>query len=245
MNFDQLLDLFFPALCVGCGGLGKYLCIKCLKKDMKQIYQQPCPICHEVCFSGKGIHQDCLAYSYLDGLYSVAAKSDLLELLLSKGKYGFQYKVYDDLGKLLAVKSQEWDLGADPIVSFVPLSDYRLNWRGFNQSYLLARGLAAGRTLKVAALLARRHNKHNQVGLTKELRLQNLHNQFYLLGESERVLEDEVGLHLEGTKQIQQSKTVLLVDDVYTTGATLQQSAKAIKEKHPGVEVIGITVLRA
>lgn len=229
MDLNWLLNLLFPSLCFGCGKQGAYLCLGCVRKKVKVVDQPICPICGLECYLDGGIHSSCLEYSYLDGFYTVCHKSSLAERVLSKGKYSFQYRVYLDLGKLLAVKSMEWRLPAESVVSFVPLSRYRANWRGFNQSYLLASQIARRRGFELRPLLSRRHNTLNQVGLTRENRLQNLNSTFICIAPE----VDFVG------------KTILLVDDVYTTGATLQQAAKAIKQVNGSVKVIGITILRA
>jgi ComF family protein len=119
------------------------------------------------------------------------------------------------------VESLSWDM--DYIVP-VPLGSKRLQERGYNQVMLLARPLAweLDIPLKRQALRRTRETR-SQVGLSKEQRITNVKNAF------------------TAKKQVVNGKRVLLVDDVVTTGATINACAKALKEA--GAEKIFATTL--
>ncbi len=93
----------------------------------------------------------------------------------------------------------------------VPFHRSKLWWRGFNQAELLARLL----DITVMNLLKRGRNTRTQVGLDRQERLQNLKDAFYL---------EKSRLNLHPT-------TVLLVDDVMTTGTTLEECATLLRQQ--------------
>ncbi len=95
----------------------------------------------------------------------------------------------------------------------IPLSRQRLQERGFNQALLLARQLAPGKTS--ARLLLRIQHTTEQSQLTRAQRLGNLHAAFAVEPLRQHAL---------------QGKTVVLIDDVMTTGATLHTAALALRQ---------------
>jgi ComF family protein len=103
------------------------------------------------------------------------------------------------------------DIEFDLIV-YAPISRRRRNERGYNQAKLLAQELSQqyGKPV-INALIKKRHTK-TQVGLRRIDRLDNLSGAF----------EVKNGLELKGKK-------ILLIDDVLTTGATLDECAKVLK----------------
>lgn len=108
----------------------------------------------------------------------------------------------------------EWDWGQYTYVAPVPVSNKRLRMRGFNQSWALVESIP---TLclhqREPALLRRREDAPSQALLSAQERFENI------LGAIE-VCSDFVG-SLEGA-------TILLVDDLFTTGATAQACARAL-----------------
>jgi ComF family protein len=105
----------------------------------------------------------------------------------------------------------------------IPLHSSRERWRGFNQSLLLAKEIASVNPWPLSNGLKRKKSNHNQAGLKMSERRQNLTNTFYFKGQS-----------LEG-------ENILLIDDVVTSGQTLNQAAKALKKA--GAESVWALVL--
>lgn len=112
-------------------------------------------------------------------------------------------------------------------VAAVPLSKKRLRWRGFNQAEIIARELGKIWQIPVTtgALIKNRHTK-NQAELTKKQRLQNIKGTF--------VCPD---------RGFAANKKLFLVDDVVTTGATMEECARALM-KNGARQVIGACVAR-
>ena len=118
-------------------------------------------------------------------------------------------------------------IGEADIVSPIPLSRERLAERGFNQSLLLARRLGAGRKIQCDLLLRVLHTPA-QSQLTREQRLRNLRASF--------AVDPLQTPRLRGRR-------VLLIDDVMTTGATLQTAASLLK-KSGAFEVRALVLAR-
>lgn len=133
------------------------------------------------------------------------------------------------LGDALAAQMVEFVRGLDwPIdmIIPIPLGRKRLSERGYNQVGLIARPLAMALGLEYAPNeLTRRRETRSQVGLSKQARRENVREAFV------------AGMRVKG-------KTVLVVDDVATTGSTLSSGADAFFSS--GVkDVYALTVARA
>jgi predicted amidophosphoribosyltransferase len=124
----------------------------------------------------------------------------------------------------------------------IPLASKRLRQRGYNQSEVLARALArTWRTPVLPDLLIRTRETPTQTALTPGTRLANVAGAFAL-----RI--DDCGLRI-GSLPIKSAIrnpqfTMVLVDDVFTTGATLAEAARAL-EKAGGTTIHAVTFARA
>jgi ComF family protein len=116
--------------------------------------------------------------------------------------------------------------GADLLIA-VPLHVERLRDRGFNQSDLLVNALSRGGRVRVCRDLVRARATRSQTDLSAAARRHNVRSAF--------VVESDVALR---------GATVVLVDDVTTTGATLRECARTLR-RHGVADVRSITVARA
>ncbi|MFA7717484.1 MAG: phosphoribosyltransferase family protein, partial [Candidatus Absconditabacterales bacterium] len=117
-------------------------------------------------------------------------------------------------------------------VTFIPSHRYRKRFvKGYNQSELLARKLAVKLGLPSLQLVRKTKRTKSQAQLTRKQRLTNLQGAFSLKMNQLGTMNHELG-------------TIFLVDDVTTTGSTLNQLAKVIKEKFPKIKVRGIVIAR-
>jgi ComF family protein len=106
-------------------------------------------------------------------------------------------------------------VGAKSLIVPVPTATRRVRQRGFDQAKLLARQLSRRTGLRYADCL-RRHGQTHQVGASRQQRLHQLKNAFHLIN----------GVDLRGHE-------VILVDDVWTTGATLEAATDVIRTAAP------------
>lgn len=203
-------DLLFPATCGGCGRRGTWLCQDCsslLIPACQAADHQPSPA------PGNPARR----HSYLD--YS-AALSDVQAAFLFAGplrssihqfKYGGEHARGQFLGELLADHAERLLAGRDiDLVLPVPLHRRRRRQRGFNQAEILARPVATRLGVPLGHGLLRTVETRPQVGLGPGERRANVRDAFWC---------EPAGVR---------GRTVLLVDDVVTTGATMEAAARAL-----------------
>lgn len=231
---DFLLDLLFPKKCFGCKKPGGYLCISCQQGILQT--ELVCPKCEKLAVGGQ-THPICRRRFGLDGLWSLGAYKDPLRTVIKKLKYSY----IEELGLILTDLTLEYwarfepyllekikkDGGQNWIVIPVPLHWYRENYRGFNQSSLIGKQLALKLGLKYVDALKRTKYTSPQVKLKSSQRYQNTKNAF------------------EITKPytLNPIPFVLLIDDVWTTGATLKECCYILK-RAGAKQVWALTIAR-
>lgn len=175
-------------------------------------------------------------FKYLDGVIYAAdySKNPELKAAISQFKYKYTRELNAVFVSLLIKKLSELYMlkKQDFFLVPVPLHKKRLAHRGFNQSDLLANGVANKfeKPVKIELLLNRVKNTSQQAKLKKIERRLNLKNAFQLNKGS--------------LKQLSQ-KVCFLVDDVCTTGSTLDECARVLKQEAGLEKVYGLVVARA
>jgi ComF family protein len=145
------------------------------------------------------------------GLYE-GALAELIRLLKFEGERALAL----ELARLMLPRMGEFKVDA---ITFVPLHPLSERARGFNQAELLAMHLGELADIPVLPTLMKIRETRPQVELTGPERIKNVEGAFAPLGAA-------------------QGKRVLLIDDVYTTGATVRECSRALKEA--GYEWVGI-----
>jgi competence protein ComFC len=205
------LDLIFPQKCLGCGNEGELICCAC-QKGLARIHSPICPNCGKPQASGI-LCPNCINHhSFID---SVRAPFKF-EGLIREAIHQYKYQNLRSLSEIfnLFLKNY-WIENSFPVdlVIPVPLHAKRLKERGYNQSYLLA--AAFGKVFHLPVLsdeLTRIKYFMPQAQTTSvEERRKNLNKAFTC--RDDRVKE----------------KLVLLMDDVCTSGSTLDSCAEALK----------------
>ena len=205
-----LLDLFFPITCFGCDKPGTYLCFKCFKKL-------------------KFLEHDNLKLVEKNNLNNIFIAGNYQNKLLAKLIISFKYNNIKSLGYNLAqflnffwegkIKTLEFEdkkLAAtfkDILVIPIPLSKKRMRERSFNQSEILAYFFCQEFSYQLFLGLKRKAGRKNQAQLRADKRKKNIKGSFFC---------DKQGV------KIIRNRNVLLVDDVITTGATLNEAAATL-----------------
>jgi ComF family protein len=233
--FDALSSLFYPATCVVCSGdveRPEYLCESC-RSRAPRITSPFCAKCSEP-FSG-AITQtfSCANCSHralhFDSAVAAYRSRGLVRKLVHEFKYGHQRHLRHPLAEWLGETMSDSRLRGrrfDLIVP-VPLHPARERERGFNQATLLAELLARRVAVPLRGVLERIRYTTTQTAYDRAERMENLHDAFRLR-KNMNVRE----LH------------VLLIDDVLTTGSTLSECARVLKEAG-AISVHAATAARA
>jgi len=219
-------DFFLPPLCVVCdgalpddrsGGGGVWLCSACMDAlSQNHARRDACPRC-----ARNRRFRECaceFAYDFpFERVFCVFDYDDTLSVIAKHIKYYGKSGLANRMGIIGAplIPSDFFD-GVDAVVP-VPLHRLKLRRRGYNQAEHFARGVLAGRGIDTALLrtdlLARVKNTKTQTLLDREERQKNLADAF--------AVNNQKAGELAG-------KRVVLVDDVFTTGATTEACAKAL-----------------
>lgn len=205
---DWILGFFYPKYCLLCLRKGPYICNRC--KRLLHYYTGPCcPVCKGVLRSQKYyIHKICKKRSNLDGLFPLIHYDHRAKLILSEAKYKYVRDVLLEIADMLRPLYANLLFKIDYLVP-VPLSKERTNYRGYNQSEILAKAIS----WKYKKVLLRTRDTKSQVSSNRKERRANLKNAFLV----------DMKFKVPG-------KNIVLIDDVYTTGSTLEECAKVLKE---------------
>jgi len=139
------------------------------------------------------------------------AYEDLVRDLIRDIKFRRRRHVAQGLGRLWAGFAAE-DIPANAILVPLPMHPKKRRVRGFDQAVILATALAAHSGAKMAPILERTQNTPPQSGLHPRQRAENVQGAFRI----------KPGVDVEG-------QTYILVDDIYTTGASLNECARVLK----------------
>jgi len=226
----KLKKVIFPDKCPVCGSIkpqwfsdrmsddrGNILCSQC-KDAIKPITEPLCKKC------GRSLEDeaeeycgDCLKFEHVfaEGRSLYEYDGEMKALM-----YRFKYSNRRDLAEFfvgnMGEESRKWLLSKsiDAVVP-IPLHPDKLKKRGYNQSYVFAKELADVFGLKMeSGFLVRDRYTDPQKGLSRQERINNLKNAF-ILGQS-------------GVKS--NKMNILLVDDIYTTGATVDAAASVLED---------------
>jgi ComF family protein len=234
---DWFLDILFPRQCLGCEDLlsGKdrsYICPACLS-DIKIKNDFACAFCNSPVTEGKTC-PFCKVNHFLDRLLvTTSYENPLVEKILKTMKYRFVKTLADDIAKLM-VKYLERRLSAGlkidsnlTLVVPVPLHRRRLNWRGFNQAEVIGSKISAYFRFNFCNALERVHNRPPQAQISdRRSRIANAAGAFKCT-----------------RPELVRNKAIFLIDDVSTTGSTLDDCARALKATGAR-EVIGFVFAR-
>ncbi len=220
---EPVLTVLFPPRCVMCGEFETHLCDRC-RDGLVAVASGSCPRCGEpgvealvqgrcAACMGRELEHDGARSAYL---HQGAAKRLVSELkfggqpVLGRLMAGLAQPMFDEYARSLALETRLY-------VSWVPAHRRAQRERGYNQAELLARHLAAGYGLPAGPLVRKGVPTKHQKGLGRAGRQSNLRGAFSLHPAAAESLKS----HGCGA--------VIMVDDVYTTGATAGEVSRVVK----------------
>lgn len=216
----NIVDLIFPKICVGCGGEGEYICKQC---QGGLIRPEPiCPMCCKPSLDG-WTHVRCRERYGMEKLIVGLPYRGLVQDCLKKVKYKSAWEIITFLCSL-----SDFEEVKEGFVTSVPMWRNKERERGFNQAQIIAKILAEKNNIQYLEILKRTRDTKPMFGLTRNARFTNIQNAFLIINNQIPIIK-----HCR----------VILVDDVWTTGATMRECARVLK-KAGAQEVWGLTLAR-
>jgi competence protein ComFC len=246
----RALNTLYPERCFGCGGwfegrasesggsdLRRWLCGGCVE-DLPRIYGAACQVCGEP-YDGELDHAfrcwNCEGREFaFESAHSAYQAEGLVRDLVHRFKYQGHYHLRGLMAALLEPSLSTPQLVQETLSDWVlvpvPLHRWRQMTRSYNQAWEICLALAKNTGLTAANPLRRTRRTRPQAGLDRSRRMANLEGAFIL--QAARAAPSLVG------------RSVLLVDDVLTTGSTCHECARVLREEGGVEKVVVITVAR-
>lgn len=231
--------MIFPIKCIGCGLFPpfprrEYVCKKCteslpIKQNFECIGCKTSTPLGKTCINCRNIHP-------IDQLFVVSDYNNPLVVNIIKLlKYKFVTEAIRPISTM--IRKYIYRMGKykklnileeEPVITFVPIRYTRLNWRGFNQAELIAQALADITQQTVRPDIITRIKSSKPQAEIKE--------------REERLIKPQGAFRILDGDKIK-NKAIILVDDVCTTGATLNECAKLLKD-NGAKKVMGFVIAR-
>ena len=222
-TFPNLLDLIAPHSCRGCGRLGTVLC-DCCKKNITNAQTNLCPICKKPTTNGK-----CKKHQNLPPVYIAGSRANLLNNLIHDFKYHSVRALAQPLAQIL--DSILPKISTPVVIVPLPTISKHIRTRGLDHTLHIAKHLARirGKHYRVQKLLLRAKDTI-QVGADRQARLSQ--------AASAYVVNPKI--------TINPNATYILLDDVWTTGASMLAATKKLQQagaKHVIISIIALSRL--
>ena len=218
VSYRSIIDALLPKYCFGCGDLGVYICSTC-RKDLKVIDRDICPYCRKSSYFGL-THPKCKRRGGLDGLKSLYYYNSLVRKIIKQIKYRLVASAMVDLVNSIPVNklielNNYLEIAEKPLLIAVPLSSNRLKGRGFNQAEILATIISKKIDLDINFTLIKK--------------IIDTKPQVTFKSGKERYLNVRGVFRVEGQRRQINSKDLIIVDDVWTSGSTIKEIARRLK----------------
>jgi competence protein ComFC len=204
---DSLIELVAPHCCIGCGVEGLLLCQACRTSSLPSVPSR-CYRCHRATKDYR-VCSKCKNSSSLNRVFVVTDYDNLAKELIHKLKFERGMSASKEIAEIIG--SQFGDLDKNIIIVHLPTANSRIRQRGYDQAELIAKYFAKQTGLKRKKPL-KRNSFSRQVGASRKQRFAQLENAFEIKNQ------DAIN-----------GKNIILVDDVVTTGASIESAAKNLK----------------
>lgn len=228
-KLNSIVEFFFPSnvVCIGCGkdlfiANDRYaLCPDCARK-LYQI-ETCCPRCGKSNRYGEVCNICSTTKLYFEKNYSCLVYDGLIREIVHAYKFNGRSYLYRYLSSFMVDKIIAEDVEVD-LMTAVPVSKERFRERGYNQAELLAKEIAKRMNIPYSNQIFKKEGHSVQVGKNWAERKKNVENTFFVKN-----------------KDAFSGKTVLVVDDIITTGSTMNSVAKTLSEAG-AKRVFGLTL---
>lgn len=197
---EQLLNLIYPKVCGICG-------------KGKNTYL--CKKCENKLKKQAILGKDEYLNKYFENHYYIFKYDNLIRNLIIDYKFNEKPYLYKSLLEILNKYQKKYvQFEIYDIIIPVPISRKRKKERGYNQSLLIAKEIAKNENIKLKNnVISKVKNNNTQSKLKKEARLENVKNVYRVINNKDIT-----------------NKNILLIDDIFTTGATLNECSKVLKQ---------------
>lgn len=218
---DAFKYLIYPPFCIHCQkklNFSNFLCQDCLTELVPLSSHNRC----SHCYSEKEDVNDlfchkCLTHNKIfKGCLSVFDYNGVAGSIIKKLKYEDMPQLSKGAGSFMAASFLEQNWDQPDLIVPVPISFAHKIHRGYNQSLLLAQIISEYIKIPIVDCLKREKSSYSQAGLLKYQR-ERLPKECFILKKNTKI----------------KNKTILLIDDVYTTGKTLKNCAETLSEGSP------------
>ncbi len=230
---DKLLTFLFPYPCVVCNlptRKDQYVCNRC-QRDIHYIGRNSvCSVCYSAVPDGTTLCGGCLLKPpHYDRLVSGVYFNGSIRKSLHRYKFRGRSDLHGSFSKLMCDQLIKQDCTIFDALVPIPLSKERFKERGYNQAGLLAEDIAAHFGVPyIPDALIRKRNTLRQSELAHQYREGNVRGAFAL-----------------GNAGVLSKKHVLLVDDIFTTGATVREASKILAKSGCRITVSTVAVARS
>lgn len=231
---NQIINFLFPIECFWCQKTWTYLCLQCLWNCVA--HPELCPLCHchspnyRVCFKCRSEKRS-FAWIIVWFYFEWIIKEAILWL-----KYYHHYDITDILSEKLkllflshpALSHQYYKNKESLAISFLPSHRTRkVLQKWYNQSELLAQSLAKSLGINFLNKVEKSRRTRRQTGLSRKTRVGNLRGAFQLAGK----LPEKI-------------RTIIIVDDVVSTGSSIHEVGKCYKENNSNISIWWLCIAR-
>ncbi len=205
----SFLELVFPKFCLGCHQVGRYFCIRCQERLPYTSYDI-CIYCHKASYQGY-THPRCRRKFGIDCYISLFHYDSFVKKIIKTIKYRLATEVLNELFEIIQKRLREkiiqlQSLNSNVSLQPIPLYKERLRQRGFNQAFLIAEWLKNYGSFSIGDFLMRTKHTDAQAQLPHgKQRYENVRGAF-------SIINNPAG------------SSIILVDDVVTTGATVKEA---------------------
>lgn len=239
---NTMLDIFFTNHCVLCNSLLEYnkntprsLCINCVKTNIDYIHisgYSLCKRCGSIIDSKTSRCEKCINETlHFKGVLSMLFYSENTVKLIHEMKFKHRYFICYDFAYMLVNFYKDYIKSHDVIIS-VPIGKRRLKERGYNQSEIIASVIAEKLEIEFYKnIIYRRRETQSLSNVKSTLERRNIMKNAF-------VLDDKNKKYLE-------NKSVLIIDDVFTTGTTVNEMSKILTRESLCKDINILAVVKA
>jgi len=234
MILQKIINYIFPKTCAICQKIWDWLCLDCKKK--LQTHPDICLYCHQNSPNFETCRFCKTKWSMLNGCIICFSYNIYIKKLIIKLKYQHRQSTKTLLGQQLFFSLMSNTYRSDKVsknqkiyLTFVPSHrrrKYFVKW--YNQSQLLAQEIATLWNFEILDLVKKTKNTKSQVNLNKLERHKNL---IWVFAKKDKI-------------DIWENDNIIIIDDITTTGSTLNEIAKTIRQTYPNINIWWMVLAR-